>query len=72
MDEMNVSLGQVGSVDVTTESHLLNWRRPILRRWNDEAQRSIWSDDYGFEFLAEMVDREVWWPVRLNSGNETT
>lgn len=72
LDELNVALGQTGAVEVSAESHLRNWRRPKHRRWNDESQRDLWPDDNGLEFLAEMVDREVWWPVRLQDVQGTT
>lgn len=65
IDELNVALGRYGTVTVTAESHLRNWRRPKHRRWNDEGQRAVWPDDNFFAFLGEMVDREVWWPVRF-------
>lgn len=65
LDEMNVALGAFGSVSVSAESHLRNWRRPKNRRWNHQAQQTLWPDDGFFQFLAEMVDRQVWWPVRV-------
>lgn len=69
IDELNVALGRVGAVEVSAESHLRNWRRPKHRRWNDESQRRLWPDDMGLEFLAEMVDRQVWWPVRVTAAD---
>lgn len=68
LDEMAPSFGHVGTIRVTAESHLRNWRRPKHRRWNDEGQRSIWPDDHFLEFLAAMVDKQVWWPVQVSAS----
>ncbi len=65
MDVMAVSLGQTASVQVSAESQLTNWRRPRNLHWSDAGHRAIWPDDNGFEFLDQMVDLEVWWPVRV-------
>lgn len=61
-DEMNIALGAQGAVEVSARTVLSNWRRPVNRRWNDEAHRAIYPDDYGFRDVADMVDRQVWWP----------
>ncbi|MGH7787649.1 MAG: LamG domain-containing protein, partial [Candidatus Binatia bacterium] len=72
VDRMDLSLGVTGTVSIVASNNLKNWRRPTNLRWNDEGHRALYPDDYGFEFQAEMVDKQVWWPARVEGASPTT
>ncbi|HUU46285.1 MAG TPA: LamG-like jellyroll fold domain-containing protein [Acidobacteriota bacterium] len=67
MDQMDIAVGAVGAVRLTAESHLLDWERSSGLVWNYVQQRDLYPDDYGFEFMAEIVEKEIWWPATLRS-----
>lgn len=73
MDTMTINSGaETASVIVTAESHLMNWERPVLRRWSENDQRERYNDDASLEFVDEMVDRDVWWPQQFDKDEAST
>ena len=61
MDTMPIKLGAEAAIQLTIESKLVNWERPYGRRYNNEDQQSEYSTDKGFEFVAQMVEKEIFW-----------
>ncbi len=68
MDTMTVKLGQEASVSLSIESRLLEWRRPRIIRWNDEAQKARYPGDLGLSFVAGLVTKAIWWPNKVTSA----
>jgi len=61
MDTMPIKLGADAAIQVTIESRLINWERSKSRRYNQEDQQSEYPNDKGFEFVPQMVEKEIFW-----------
>jgi len=61
MDTMPIKLGSNAAIQITIESKLIAWERPYGRRYNNEDQQSEYPNDKGFEFVAQMVEKEIFW-----------
>jgi len=53
--------GESATVSITYENRLIDLRRPRVRRYTHEDQRSQWPADRGFEFVAAIQDMEIAW-----------
>ena len=61
MDTMDIDLGQTATITVNAESRLADWDRPRVRRYNQEDQQIDYPSDLGFEFVPQMVEKELRW-----------
>lgn len=61
MDTMSVDIGKTATVQVAVESKLVDWERPRILRYNDADQQSLYPGDKGFEFVAEMTEKDIIW-----------
>lgn len=61
LDTMDVELGETATITVSAESRLADWDRPRVRRYNAEDQRLTDPADKGFEFVPQMVDKNIRW-----------
>lgn len=61
MDTMQIELGEQARISVTAESRLADWDRPRIRRFNNADQKTEYVTDSGFEFVEQMVEKEIRW-----------
>ena len=61
LDTMDIDLGETATITVSAESRLADWDRPRVRRYNHEDQQIDYPGDLGFEFVSQMVDRQIVW-----------
>lgn len=61
MDTMDIDLGETATITVSAESRLADWNRPRVRRYNHEDQQIDYPGDKGFEFVPQMVEKELRW-----------
>jgi hypothetical protein len=61
MDTMPIEVGNTATIQLTVESKLVDWERPRERRYNHADQISEYPDDLGFEFVAQMTEKEIIW-----------
>ena len=61
MDTMDIELGDTATITVAAESRLAAWDRPRVRRFNHEDQQIDHPGDQFFEFVPQMVDRQLVW-----------
>jgi hypothetical protein len=61
MDTMDIELGETATITLTAESRLADWERPRIRRYTDEDQKTVFPDDRGFEFVAQMAEKTIYW-----------
>ena len=61
LDTMDIELGQIATITVNAESRLADWDRPRVRRYNHEDQQIDFPGDLGFEFVPQMVEKELRW-----------
>lgn len=61
MDTMDIDLGATGVITLNAESRLADWDRPRVRRFNHEDQQITYPGDKGFEFVPQMVEKELRW-----------
>lgn len=61
MDTMDIELGASATISVSAESRLADWDRPRVRRYNAEDQAITDPTDKGFEFVPQMVEKQLLW-----------
>lgn len=61
MDTMNLDIGSTATITINAESRLADWDRPRVRRYNHEDQQIDYPGDKGFEFVPQMVEKELRW-----------
>jgi hypothetical protein len=61
LDTMDIELGATAPITVSAESRLADWDRPRVRRYNHEDQQIDYPGDLGFEFVPQMVEKELRW-----------
>ncbi len=52
------------TIVVNVESRLADFARPNVRRYNDADQQAAYPGDKFFEFVPQMVEKELVWPNR--------
>jgi hypothetical protein len=64
MDVMSISdSGDTGSISLTAENRLIDLNRARERRFTDEDQQIDFPGDKGFEFVAGIQDKPIYWGV---------
>lgn len=61
MDTMDLELGESATITLTVQSRLADWERPRLRRYTHEDQQSVYPDDLGLEYVAQMAEKTIYW-----------
>tara|TARA_Y100000593_G_C4207324_1_gene284950 strand:- start:186 stop:743 length:558 start_codon:yes stop_codon:yes gene_type:complete len=61
INQMNIESGDTSTVSLSIESRLVDWERPRIRRYNNADQQVEYSGDLGFEFVPQMVEKELVW-----------
>jgi hypothetical protein len=61
MDTMPIKLGAQATIQVTVESDLVQWERGKARVYGNADQQGEYPADKGFEFIAQMVNQEIYW-----------
>jgi len=61
MDTMPIELDKQSTIQLTVESRLVDWERPRESRYNHADQTSRYPDDKGFEYVAQMAEKEIIW-----------
>lgn len=61
LDTMDIDIGSTATITINAESRLADWDRPRVRRYNHEDQQIDYPGDKGFEFVPQMVAKELRW-----------
>lgn len=61
MDTMDIELGATAVITVSAESRLADWDRARVRRYNAADQAITDAADKGFEFVPQMVEKNLRW-----------
>ena len=61
IDTMNIEAGETATITLTAESKLIDFFRPRISRFNHADQQSKYPTDMGFQYVAEMVTKEIIW-----------
>jgi hypothetical protein len=61
MDVMPIDIGKISTITLTVEGRLADWERARVRRYTDEDQRKYYSNDKGFEYVPQMVEKVLIW-----------
>ncbi len=61
INQMNVESGDTCTVALSVESRLVDWERARVRRYNNADQQVEYESDKGFEFVPQMVEKELVW-----------
>ena len=49
---------------MTVEPPTVDWQRPRAGRFNNEDQQSYWPGDRFFEYVPQMVEKQIIWPSK--------
>ncbi len=64
-DTMNISEdGETAIISATSESKAVDLLRGTPLTYSDADQRSLYPDDYAFQYVASQVDQPVVWPAK--------
>jgi len=61
MDTMDTEVGDTATITLTAESRMVSWDKARVRRYNNEDQQSRYPGDRGFEYVAQMVEKNLLW-----------
>jgi len=61
INQMNIDSAETSTVSLTVESRLVDWERARVRRYNNADQQIEYAADKGFEFVPQMVEKEIFW-----------
>ena len=62
MDVMSISDGEdTAVITITAESRLIALERPVVSRFTPEDQKRRYAGDKGFDFVADLQDKEIKW-----------
>jgi hypothetical protein len=61
LDQSQITLGEKATVTLSAESLLVDWERARVSRFTDSEQRSMYPEDLGLEFVAQMVEKQIIW-----------
>ena len=62
MDTLTITEGEeTSTVTVNCENRLITLGRAQEVRYTDEAQRVMYPDDKGLEYLTSMIDKSIYW-----------
>ena len=57
-----INYGLQSSVIINIRDRLVDWARPKLEYYNNGDQQKLYPDDKGFEFIAEVNQKDAAWP----------
>lgn len=58
--------GDTFTVTVNIESRFASWDKPLVRRYNNAYQQSVYPGDKGFEFAEQSAEKNVVWGGKLS------
>ncbi|HJV73176.1 MAG TPA: hypothetical protein VJ654_03055 [Noviherbaspirillum sp.] len=61
IDTMSIETGETSSITLAAESALVDFFRARVSRFNHADQQSKYPTDMGFQYVAEMVQKEIKW-----------
>ena len=53
--------GETSTIELKLENRLVALERPNDRRMTDEDQKNLFTGDKGFEFIADLQDKQLVW-----------
>ena len=80
MDVMQITDdGNTAEIIMTSESRLMDFKRPREIRYTDEEQQNLFAGDLGLEFVTDIQEKTIFWgnaaqaqATNWNGGGETT
>lgn len=68
MDTMPIEAGQTATIALNVEGRLADFERPRVRRYNSEDQKIVHPTDEFFQYVPQMVAKELYWGVPTPAG----
>lgn len=63
MDNMKIVAGREATITLQCEGRLADFDRARVRRYNSEDQQIVYPTDKFFDFVPQMVSKELFWGV---------
>jgi hypothetical protein len=57
--------GDSFTVTVSIENRFAAWNKPVVRRFNNAFQQSVYPSDRGFEFVEQAAEKQIAWGQKL-------
>lgn len=71
MESQDITLSDASSeIQLKVVNELARWDKPKELRFNDATQRSLFPDDRFFEFVAETVEKRIFWGQEENRDRD--
>ena len=61
MDTMQIEVSKTATITLSAESRLTDWERARVRRYNNEDQQQVYAGDLGFQYVPQMVEKQLVW-----------
>lgn len=61
IDKMDIRFGKTATIILRAESRLIDWKRPKIRRYNNEDQKIRFPNDRGFEYIERIANATIQW-----------
>ncbi len=68
MDTMPIEAGQTATITMNVEGRLVDFERPRVRRYNSEDQQIVYPTDQFFQYVPQMVSKELYWGMATPAG----
>jgi hypothetical protein len=68
MDTMPIEAGQNATITLNVEGRLVDFERPRVRRYNAEDQKIVYPTDEFFQYVPQMVSKELYWGMATPAG----
>lgn len=68
ISSLTVNYGKRASINIDLKDKLALWDRHKIKRLTHQEQQSIFAGDLGFEYAAQIADKEIIWPAAEYRG----
>ena len=67
MDQMNIyEDGETATIELMIENKMIDLERPRRARYSKDYQQSVYPDDLGFNYIADLQDKEIPWGRKVD------
>lgn len=63
IDDISAQFGNTAAIKLTVKSRLADWERKRTLRYTDADQQRLYPGDKGMEFIPQMSERKLIWPL---------
>ena len=61
MDTADIQTDKNATITLSVESRFAMWDQPVVRRYNNSDQQSLYPGDTGLQYIEQAVNETIWW-----------